>query len=397
MSTQGAIKGAEYGSVVPGLGTSIGAAIGGLLGGGGGDKNNVAGKEAAWVDPALPAFSGSNVINPTDGETPLTALPTYGGAGGSEQAAQYYAGQDFAAMFGRNPTASELAALAPSYMSGDPNIANQTAGRAQVSAYYNSVANNPTNIAAAQQAQGLAKYQAAQAGFDATTNAAFQQATGQSATSDELSHFGSLLATGQIDAYGLSQLAGQTQQAQQYQTQQYQNQLSSNLQQTQGNYFQNYIEPSILSQSAAAGRDPNSSGVQQAGVQAGQQQNYQLQNYLAQFGAGQYGQSAQNQQGVYNQYLNQQYGLTNAGISQQLAGQSNLANQNQNMANQSYQQQAYMNYLNNYGKSNGIGGALTGLLSGAATGYKSTGSPYGALGGGILGGVGGYANAGGNF
>jgi hypothetical protein len=392
------VKGAEYGSVVPFLGTSIGAALGasGIFGNKG-DKNNVAGKEAAWVDPALPAFSGSNVVAPTDGETPLASLPTYGGAGGSLQAAEYYAGQDFAAMFGRNPTASELAALAPSYLSGDANIANQTAGRAQVSAYYNSVANNPTNIAAAQQAAGLAKYQAGQSGYDATTNAAFQAATGQAATPDELSHFGALLATGQIDAYGLSQLAGQTQQAQQYQTQQYQNTLSNNLQQTQGNYFQNYINPSILSQTAAAGRDPNSSGVQQAEVQAGKQQNYDLQNYLANFGASQYGQSAQNQQGVYNQYLNQQYGLTNAGISQTLAGNQNLANQNQNMANQSYQQQAYLNYINNYGKngSGALNGALGGASKGAALG--STFGPYGTAIGAVGGGLAGYFSGGGNF
>lgn len=361
------------------------------------DKNNVAGKEAAWDTTPLPAYSGSNVFAPTNGETPLAQAPAYGGAGGGMQAAEVYAFGDFQAMFGRNPTASELSQLAPSYMSGDPNIANQTAGRAQVAAYYNSVANNPVNIAAAQQAQGLADYQKGQAGFDATTNAAFQQATGQAATADELSHFGGLLATGQIDAYGLSQLAGQTQAAQQYQTQQYQNTLSNNLQQTQGNYFQNYINPSILSQTAAAGRDPNSSGVQQAEVQAGKQQNYDLQNYLAQFGATQYGQSAQNQQGVYNQYLNQQYGLTNAGISQQLAEQTNIANQNQNTAIQSYQQQAYMNYINNYGRSNNsaLSGGISGALSGAKLG--SAAGPYGAIFGGIAGGIGGYAGGGGNF
>lgn len=361
------------------------------------DKNNVAGKEAAWVDPSLPAFSGSNVFAPTDGSTPLAALPTYGGAGGSMQAAQYYAGQDFAAMFGRNPTASELAQLAPQYMSGDANIANQTAGRAAVASYYNSVANSPTNLAASQLAQGNAAYQKGQAGFDATTNAAFQQATGQAATPDELSHFGSLLASGQIDAYGLSQLAGQTQAAQQYQTQQYQNTLSNNLQSTQGNYFKNYINPSILSQTAAAGRDPNSSGVQQAEVQAGTQQNYQLQNYLAQFGATQYGQSAENQQGVYNQYLNQQYNLTNAGISNQLNESAYLQNQNQNMSNQSYQQQAYNNYLNNYGKSGSLfQGAIGGATSGAALGTSilpGYGTAIGAIGGGIAG----YLGGGGKF
>ena len=334
---------------------------------------------------------------PIDGETPITTLPVYGGSGGSQQAAQAYAAKEFVKVFGRNPTQSELDQLTPSYLSGDKNIANTAGGNAAVSAYYDSFANTPTNITAKQNADALAAYQAGQSGYDATTNAAFQQATGQAATPDELSHFGSLLATGATDAYGLSQLIGQTQQAQQYQTQQYQNQLSQNLQATQGSYYQDYINPSILSQTAAAGRDPNSSGVQQAEVQAGQQQNYQLQDYLANFGASQYGQSAQNQQGVYQQYLNQQYNLQNAGISQQLAGNSNLTGYNQNLSNYQYQQNAYQNYLNNYGKSSG---SLSGAVGGAAAGAKlgslagPWGTAIGAVGGGLAGYFGGSSRAG---
>lgn len=326
--------------------------------------------------------------DPTNGETPLSTLPTYGGAGGSEQAAEYYAGRDFAAQFGRNPTQSELSMLAPSYLSGDPNIANTSSGKGAVAAYFNSMANTPTNIQAQQTATGLKAYQTGQAGFDATTTAAFQQATGRAPTADELSHFGGLLASGAIDSYGLSQLIGQTAEAQNKQTADYQNTLSQNLQSTQGDYFKNYINPSILSQTTAAGRDPNSSGVQQAEVQAGKQQNYDLQNYLANFGATQYGQSAQNQQGVYNQYLQQQYGLQNAGVSQQLGEQSYLQNQNTNLQNYQLQQNAYNQYLSRYGKGSGIVGDIgTGLnfANSFANLFKSGGggnvSPYGSGGG----------------
>lgn len=336
--------------------------------------------------------------DPINGETPLTAAPVYGGRGGSDQAAQAAAYADFQKQFGRAPTQSELAQLAPSYMTGDQNKLNPSAGQAAIAGYYNSYAETPTNITAKQNADALAAYQKGQAGYDATTNAAFQQATGQAATPDELSHFGSLLATGATDAYGLSQLIGTTQQAQQYQTQQYQNQLSKNLQSTQGDYYQKYINPSILSQTAAAGRDPNSSGVQQAEVQAGQQQNYQLQQYLAQFGASQYGQSAQNQQGVYQQYLNQQYNLQNAGISQQLGQNANTNAYNQNLANYQLQQGAYQNYLNSYGKSgSGIaGGALKGGATGASAGASF--GPWGALIGGVAGaGIGAYAGSRGNL
>ncbi len=334
--------------------------------------------------------------DPTNGETPLTTLPQYGGAGGSDQAAQAYAAQDFVKQFGRNPTQSELSMLAPSYISGDPNIAALSAGRGAVAAYYNSMANTPTNIQANQTAQGLKAYQAGQAGFDATTTAAFQQATGRAPTADELSHFGGLLASGAIDSYGLSQLVGQTAEAQNKQTADYQNTLSQNLQSTQGDYFKNYINPSILSQTAAAGRDPNSSGVQQAEVQAGKQQNYDLQNYLANFGATQYGQSAQNQQGVYSQYLNQQYGLQNAGISQQLGQQNYMQQQNSNLQNYQLQQNAYNQYLSKYGKTNnGVGGLIGGGIGAGIGAYF--GGPAGAGAGYKIGSGLGNGLQGGNF
>lgn len=336
-------------------------------------------------------------LDPTNGETPLTDAPVYGGRGGGDQAAQYYAYQDFQKQFGRAPTQSELAMLSPNYVGGDPNIANLSAGKAAIASYYNSMANSPTNIADQQTKSGLAKYQAGKQGFDATTTAAFQQATGRAPTADELSHFGGLLASGAIDPYGLSQLVGQTAEAQNKQTAGYQDTLSKNLQSTQGDYFKNYIEPQILSQTAAAGRDPNSSGVQQAEVQAGKQQNYDLQNYLAQFGASQYGQSAQNQQNVYQQYLNQQYNLQNAGISQQLGQQDYMRQQNSNIQNYQLQQNAYNQYLSKYGKtgSNGISGALSGASSGAMLG--STAGPWGAAIGGVVGGVGGYFGSKGGY
>lgn len=344
-------------------------------------------------------ISGFNT-DPSNGQTPLggSAPTTWGqgdwqGPGGGDKAQQFFAWQDFVKQFGRNPTQSELSMLSPNYASGDPNLVNNSSGRGAVAAYYNSMANTPTNIAANQQKAGLEAYQKGQPGFDATTTSAFQQATGRAPTTDELSHFGGLLASGAIDPYGMSQLIGQTAEAQNKQTQGYQDTLSKNLQSTQGDYFKNYINPSILSQTAAAGRDPNSSGVQQAEVQAGKQQNYDLQNYLANFGASQYGQSAQNQQNVYGQYLNQQYGLQNAGISQQLGQQNYMQQQNSNLQNYQLQQNAYNNYLNSYGKrGSGLGGALTGALSGAAAGAK-IGGPWGALAGAGVGAGGGYLNS----
>lgn len=354
-----------------------------------GDSNNEAGKQAAWSGAQLPDFAGGTVYDSPDGSAPISTLPSYGGAGGSLQAATYYAAQDFVKMFGRNPTQTELSQLAPQYLSGDANLTNSTAGQQALSQYYQNIANSPENLQKRQLADAQKSYTTGKAGFDSTTAAAFQQATGRAPTADELSHFGGLLATGQIDSYGLSQLVGQTAEAQQKQTTDYQNTLSANLQSTQGDYFKNYINPSILSETAAAGRDPNSSGVQQAEVQAGKQQNYDLQNYLANFGATQYGQSAQNQQGVYQQYLNQQYSQQNANTSYALGQNSYNQQQLQNTQNYNLQQNAYNNYLKNYGKSNGASGALSGASSGAALG--TTIMPgWGTAIGGVAGGLAGY-------
>lgn len=308
--------------------------------------------------------------DPTNGESPLAEAPVYGGRGGGDQAAAYYAYQDFKNQFGRAPTQSELSMLTPSYVGGDPNVANLSAGKGGVAAYYNSLTNTPTNIAANQQKQALDAYNKNKDQYNGQINQVFQGSVGREASADEANHFGALLASGQIDQYGLSQLLGQSQEAQQRQTQNYQDTLSKNLQSTQGDYFKNYINPAILSQTAAAGRDPNSSGVQNAEVQAGKQQNYDLQNYLANFGASQYGQSAQNQQNVYQQYLGQQYGLQNAGISQQLGQQAYMQQNNTNLQNYQLQQQAYNNYLNNYGnRSNALAIAGT-VLGGVQTGMN---------------------------
>jgi hypothetical protein len=85
-------------------------------------------------------------LPPPTGQTALSALPQYGGAGGSNQAGQYYAGQEFAKLFGRNPTQSELDQFTPFYLGADPNIANVAGGNQAVSSYFNQqqqIANAP--------------------------------------------------------------------------------------------------------------------------------------------------------------------------------------------------------------------------------------------------------------
>ena len=164
----------------------------------------------------------AQVYQPPTGETPLAGdAPTqwgqgqWQGTGGGSQAQQFWAWQDFAKQFGRNPTQSELSMLAPSYMGGNDQVTNRSAGQGAIASYYNSLANTPSNIMANQQQQALDAYNKNPGQFDGQTNQIFQQMVGRNANTDEAAHFGSLLASGQIDSYGMSQLLGQSQESQQ--------------------------------------------------------------------------------------------------------------------------------------------------------------------------------------
>jgi len=315
--------------------------------------------------------------DPPTGETPLAELPQYGGRGGGQQAAEYYAARDFVAQFGRNPTQSELNQLAPAYLSSDPNIANLSGGKANVSAYYTQLSQSPSNIYNQQQQQYLS-----QAGnFKDQVNGAFQSTLGRDATQDELSHFGALMASGQ-DQYQVQQALQQTQEYQNTANTKFQNQLQGQLQQSNSTYFNQYIAPSLQAQNAMSGQAPGSSALSSQLANAALQQNQGLQNFLAGVTAQNYQNSTANATNQYNQLMNQQYGLQGANVSNALSNQYNNQAYNQQLNLYQLQQQSYSNYLNQYGKRNGLQGigSLAGGLAGAGIGAYA-GGPKGALAG----------------
>lgn len=310
--------------------------------------------------------------DPTNGEKPMDALPTYGGAGGSDQAQQYYAGQEFLKLFGRNPTQSELASLSGAY-AGDPNIANTAQGNQAVAQYFQNFSNNPTQI----NKQNQDKYlQEAPQHFDAVTQQ-FQNLYGRAPTQDELNHFGGLLASGTTDAYGLQQFLQQQPEYQNTQNANFQNKLSGQLAGYDQSYFQNQILPSIQEAYAKQGRSFDSSAFQAAATNAGQQQNVQRQQYLAGLSAQQYGGVQQN---AYNDYANavaNQQNLTNSGIQAQYSGVQNMQNRLNNITDFNTQSNLYNQYLSRYGKrNNGLGGVVGGVVGGGIGAYL--GGPAGA-------------------
>lgn len=313
-------------------------------------------------------MAGSTVnFGPPPGQTPISTLPQYGGAGGSDQATQYYAAQGFAKLFGRNPTQAELAQLAPAYLSGDPNKVNSTQGDAAIAQYYNSMSQTPANMYAQQQSQWA---QAAQdPKIQGSVGQLFQSTLGRAPTADEMTHYGTLLASGQADAYTLGQFLQSLPEYQNQQDTQFRQGLDTQLQQSDQNFF-NRVSPQISQQYAMMGR-PTSPAVSVAMTDLAAQLSNNRQNYLAQLSAQQYGGNKTN--------ALQNYGQTQQNVQNSIYGNAqsqynNLAGLNQRVQNISdYNTQAlnWGNAMNQYGPGRGpgaldyINAAFNGINAGA--------------------------------
>lgn len=329
------------------------------------------------------------------GQTPLTGLPQYSeNRNDYTQNEKFYAADQFVKLFGRNPTQAELDSLSQKYDAGNRIDINKNAGDAAVSDYFNQQSQTPQALFNQQSQAGQKAYTTNKGKIDPQINQVFQSQLGRDATSDELQHFGTLVATGQ-DPYQVQQALQQSTEYQNRATSDFTQRLGTQLQGTNADYFSKFIAPQLQAQAANSGRSTDSSGVNAQLANAAQGQNYDLQNYLAGIQANQYGQSTANAAGNYQQLLGQQYGLQNAGVSNALSNQASNQQYNQNLAMYQMQQTAYNSYLNNYGKRNGavagFTGALKGGISGAVAG-GTAGGPWGALAGGLGGAAAGGAS-----
>lgn len=337
-------------------------------------------------------MTGTSQGQPVVG-TPLASLPQYGGAGGGQQAQNYYAGQEFAKLFGRNPTQAELDQFS-GYYSGDPNMANLAAGNSAISAYYQAQsAPTPQDIFNRQQQQ----YKQNAPQFHDQVAQQFQSLLGRAPTQQELDHFGTLMASGQTDAYQLGQYLQQTPEYANAQDTQFRTQLGGQLNDINSQFFTKNIQPSIMGQFASQGRDVSgaSTGLQYALANAAKEMQTQTSQYLAGVGASQYqGREAQ-ATSDYQNMLSQNYGLQNAGVGNQMSMNNALFGNSLNFANTSQQQGQLMSYLRGMGRGSGtnwgsIGGLAGGGL-GAGLGFMAGGPAGAMLGYGIGSGVGGTA------
>lgn len=310
--------------------------------------------------------------DPTNGETPIATLPQYGGAGGSQQAMEYYAAKDFAQIFGRNPTQSELAMLSAAYQ-GDKNIANTAQGKSAIAQYFQSQSNTPDQINKQNQEKYLKE---APQHYD-TVNKLFQDTVGRAASQDELNHFGSALASGSIDSYQLGEFMKQQPEYTQTQDAKMRADLSGTMATNDRRQFSEQILPSIQEAYAKQGRSFDSSGFQNAATQSAQAQNTNREAFLSNLTASQYGGRQQNAYADYANMVQNQQALTNSGINARYTGLQNTQNRVNEIQDYNTQQNAYNQYLARAGKRDWMDYANFGLNV-ANTGAKVA-TAYGAF------------------
>ncbi len=302
-----------------------------------------------------------------------------------------YANQDFQEIFGREPTAAELAQIVPSYVGTDQHIPNKAQGKAFIAQMYQTQENTPDKIYARQQAE----YKAKAPEHYGSVGQSIESALGRKATTEELEHFGTLLASGTTDAYQLQEFLKQQPEYTQKQDQTFRDQLSGQLQENDKRYFGEKILPGIQESYAKQGRSFDSSAFQNAATQSAQQQNTERESFLANLSASQYGGRQQN---AYNDYANQvanQQGMSNFNLQSQYQGMLSTQNRANEIMDYNTQSNAYNQYLAKYGKRNPMGAAFGGAVQGAMLGSKF--GPWGALAGGVAGGAGGYMSGKGSY
>lgn len=321
----------------------------------------------AWTpDPTIPNSGPDNRGNNSVDYWIHNQQNPYVGATDTANQLNQQAWAAYQNIFGRAPTNTELAQVIPAFQSG--GISGGVAAVAGLK-------NTPLNQVADQQAELLKN---APQHFGDVTNQ-FQSILGRAPTQDELNHFGSLMATGTVDAYQMQDFLKSQPEYQQKQV----DALSGKLSGYDKQYYQEQILPATEAAFAKQGRSLDSSGFSAALGQTASQQNIDRQKYLA-------GLTVNNNANAYQQYVDSVNQNKNLQYTSATAG-TNRLNQYQDYA---IQQNAYNQYLSRYGKRQSNAGAYGSLIGGTLGGVAGGiyGDPAGAYAGYTLGsGLGGAA------
>lgn len=279
----------------------------------------------------------------------------------------------FKDQIGRDPETNEFSQILPVYRQ-DPTLAN-----AWLAQYAEQEKLKPSNLVrrAPEYADQI--------------NSVFQSMLGRSATQDEINHFGSQLASGNVDTYQLQDFLRGTPEYQTQQDTKFRSGLAGELQGYDTKFLQRGTEDILNRYAQTGGLQNQSSALNFAMADLAGKIAEQRGQYLAGLSAQQYGGNKelalQNYGNTMNQFLgNQQNQL---GRSQQL--QDFYQGRSNELTDYARQRQDYMDMLNSQQRGGGMNwGALAGGALGAGIGGLA-GGPMGAnagfnIGSGIGGG-----------
>lgn len=242
----------------------------------------------------------------------------------------------FRQLFGRDPNMNEFAQALPAFDS------SANAGMSYLSQYKNTIDNSPEG----QKKKFLEQYNSNSAEWNKQISGMFSTSLGREATAAEQKHFGSLLASGQVDEYGLGQFLQALPEYRQKQDTEFRNTQRGEFEKADTQYYQDKLLPAIQAQMAQSGRSLESSGYASAMAQAAKQQSQERERYLTNLSSQQYMGRTGDARKDYESYVGQlgENRQRNYGMQDQLQGRST------EHANYNMQRDAYDQYISRFGK-----------------------------------------------
>lgn len=288
--------------------------------------------------------------------------------------------QNFSRLFEREPTQSDINKYVPFYLQ-DANLGNAYLEKAR-----EEEKSKPEEI----------KKRAPEFGGQVTET--FRQSLGRDPTSQELEHYGGMMATNDLDAYQLAQYLGVTEEATTRKNKAFRGGLSEELQGQGERYFSEKILPAIRQSFAAQGRSVDSSAYAAMLAKAAQDQNLQREQFLSNLSASQYQGNQAGARADYERLLDKYYGDQTYARQRSDYLSDAYLRRTQELQDYNFKKQTYEDFLRRHGKrspnkgNKGIG-ALAGGILGAGLGIyfgrspEAAGAGYGA-GSGFGGGIG---------
>lgn len=361
----------------------------------GGGLNRTTGVSGDTSGNPFRQMGPDDIIDPNTGRNKKNYSPNnpYWNQPGGQNDAKSAAYESFMRIFKRAPSEDELAQVVPAYIGSDPNITNLAAGDALVAQMHQAEVNSPENVEKRKQEE----YKTNAPQFYGQVNDMYKQSLGRDATDAEKEHFGSLMATGAVDAYTIGQFLNALPENVQKQDEAFRNKFSADAQGRDAQYYKEQILPAIRSSLLKSGGTTEDSAYANSLALAAQQQNRQREGFLSGLTAQQYGNSQGLAQQAYQQAYGGFQGLQDYNRTRTDYLRDSITGRSNEFTDMSITKQSYDDYLRRYGKRNsGAQGAIGGATSGAAIG-TSISPGYGTAIGAGLGGIAGYFGSQGGY